>query len=677
MDADSAVSSLTPPNRGRKLLLNMTIIFTRARKAALGALAFLAVLFAALPARADAGDPPEIEAQRLVHILGYVTADYGGAVQKGAIASEAEYAEQLSLLGDAEKIAAKIQPNVPAGSKATALVASIKKVRSLVEAKASEAEVQAAIAPVKNAVVSAFRLSEAPASSPDPLRGKALYAEHCATCHGETGKADTKRAATLNPRPVDFHDPKVAEGLSPARAASTIRFGINGTSMVPFTFLSETDRWAIAFYVLGLRHRAEPAKDAPTYTLAELAMRTDGQLADDLTAAGVADGRKAQVLSDLRRRAPYESRAGKNPLALARTKLDRARFAVRKGDRDGARGQLVDAYLEGIEPAEAALRSVDGALVSKLEEHFLAVRGKLQANADPEEIEASIEALLRDVTRAELLMTAPTAAPSFLSTALSSGGILLREGVEAALLIGALLGLAAQAGLSDRKRYVHLGWLSAVVLGIVTWIAASRLVTLSGASRELIEGVTAVLAAAVLFYVSYSLLAKKEVARWMKFLKASVSPRNAALSLFGVSFLAAYREAFETVLFYQALLSTNPNRGAAVAGAAVGALVLLGVVTLYTRAGRFAPPQLFFRVSSYLLYALAIAFAGKGVAALQLAGLLPIHSVPVPTVSALGIHPTVETCAVQLLLLALAVFAFFMNRQKTSLAANPSVQKAA
>lgn len=182
----------------------------------------------------------------------------------------------------------------------------------------------------------------------------------------------------------------------------------------------------------------------------------------------------------------------------------------------------------------------------------------------------------------------------------------------------------------------------------------------------MIEGITALMAMAVLFYVSYSLLAKREVARWMKFLRGRVSSRNAGLSLFGVSLLAAYREVFETVLFYQALLASKADVVAAIAGAAGGAIALVVLVLVYTRAGRFAPPQLFFKLSSYLLYLMAIIFAGQGIAALQLAAVLPLHPIPGPAVPALGIFPTLETVAAQLLLIGLAVVAFAVGRTGTS-----------
>jgi high-affinity iron transporter len=627
-----------------------------------GLLSLLLLLGLSRPAHADPGDSPEIEAQRLVHILGYTAGDYAGAVADGAILSQTEYDEQLALLSDAAKIAAALHaPGAPVD-----FAASVARVRALVDRKAPDAEVRAAVAAARGAVTTAFQLEEAPATPPDARLGKALFAEHCATCHGADGHADNARAASLEPHPANFHDPKVSDPLTPLRVNGTVRFGINGTSMVPFTFLSDADRWALSFYVTGLRHTAEPATDAPTYTLAELSVRSDEELRKELLAAGFPEARLNSMLADLRRRAPFEDRAGKSPLALARARLDRARLLASRGDRNAARTAVVDAYLEGIEPAEGSIRAADSRLVPSIEERFLTLRAGLDAGAPPAEIDAAVTALLADVNRAEMLLGAATERQSFAETAIASGGILLREGVEAALLIAALLGIATKAGLGDRKRWVHAGWGSALVLGAITWILSTRLIAISGASRELIEGVTALLATLVLFYVSYSLVAKKEVARWMSFLRAQVSPRRAAASLFGVAFLAAYREAFETVLFYQTLLASRAGTSAVLAGMAGGALVLVALVFVYSRAGRFAPPQVFFKVSSMLLYALAIVFAGQGVAALQLTGVIPIHVLHLPSFPALGVHGTVETCAAQGVLLTLALVAFVQGRRAPS-----------
>ena len=647
----------------------MIVIFGKRHRSAGSLRLLLLLLLVVAPgrARADAGDSPEIEveAQRLVHILGYTASDYGGAVAGGAITNPSEYEEQLSLLADATKIAARLQPTPAANATTPNLAAGVAKVRGLVESKAPEAQVAAAVVEIRGAVTAAFHLAEAPSAPPDLLRGRSLFIEHCATCHGQSGRADTARAASLTPHPANFHDLRVGEALTPLRVAGTVRFGINGTAMVPFTFLSDADRWALAFYVTGLRHETTPGEGSPTYTLAELSIRSDAQLSAELAAAGIPADRREAILSDLRRRAPYEDRAGKSPLSIARAKLDRARIAVARGDRASARGEIIDAYLEGIEPAEGPLRAMDASLVNGLEQRFGALRARLESGATPAEIDEGIAALLGEVTRADYLLAQPAEERSFVSTAISSGGILLREGVEAALLIAALLGIATQAGLGERKRWIHAGYISALVLGLVTWFASSRLIALSGAKREMIEGVTALLATLVLFYVSFSLLAKTEVARWMKFLRAQVSPGRAAASLFGVAFLAAYREAFETVLFYQALLASTASTAAAIVGGLGGAILLAVIVFAYSRAGRFAPPQVFFKVSSYLLYALAVVFIGQGIAALQLTGALPIHPLAMPSLPALGVHPTIETCAAQLVLVALAAFAWVRSSRKS------------
>lgn len=661
-------------------LLNMIVIFGKTRGLARRVVALLLLVLASAPriARADEGDSPEIEAQRLVHILGYTASDYGGAVAGGAITNPTEYEEQISLLADAAKIAARVQPKVPAGATTPDLVAGVARVRALVEGKAPEAQVGAAVVEVRGAITGAFHLAEAPSAPPDPARGKALFNEHCATCHGESGRADSARAASLTPHPANFHDPRVGEALTPLRVAGTVRFGISGTAMAPFTFLSDADRWALGFYVTGLRHEAAPGNASPAYTLAELAIRSDTQILTELAAAGIPQDQREATLSDLRRRAPYEDRASKSPLSVARAKLDRARAAIARGDRAAARGEIIDAYLEGIEPAEGPLRAVDTGLVNGLEQRFNALRARLESGAAPADVDEGIAALLGDVTRADLLLARPEER-GFLSTAVSSGGILLREGVEAALLIAALLGIATQAGLGERKRWIHAGYLSALALGLITWFASARLIAVSGAKREMIEGVTALLATLVLFYVSFSLLAKKEVARWMKFLRAQVSPARAAASLFFVAFLAAYREAFETVLFYQALLASNASTAAALAGALGGAVILSVIVVVYSRAGRFAPPQVFFKVSSYLLYALAVVFIGQGIAALQLTGTAPIHPLPIPAIPALGVHPTVETCAAQLVLLTLAALAWYRTSRRSDTPeaprASPSIAK--
>ncbi|MEJ7735085.1 MAG: c-type cytochrome, partial [Polyangiaceae bacterium] len=281
------------------------------------------------------------------------------AVEGGKVVNEDEYAEQLSLLDEAGRMAARMAPTAPAG--APNLVESVAKVRALVDAKADASAVTGDIEPIRASTIAAFRLADSPSRAPDLARGQALWNEHCITCHGATGKGDTPRAATLTPRPTNFHDPEVGATMTPYRVANTVRFGVNGTAMVPFTFLSNEDRWDLAFLVVSLRHAEVGAADAgaPTYALGELAVRSDAQIAADLESAGVPPQAREAIVADLRRHAAYEDRAAARPLGLARARLDRARVAISRGERDAARGLIIDAYLEGVEPAELQLRAAD------------------------------------------------------------------------------------------------------------------------------------------------------------------------------------------------------------------------------------------------------------------------------------------------------------------------------
>src|SRR5690349_3157367 len=158
-------------------MMNMKIKFS-GRRASLPVLIFAAIVaigsLLGSPARADKGDPPDVEAQRLAHLLSYVGSDYGDAVEDGAIASQAEYDEQRSLLREAAAIAARLddapKPR-PIDSKLTELVAAVAKA---VEAKADAASVGASATKARNAALAAFGVSEVPKELPNPLRGKDL-----------------------------------------------------------------------------------------------------------------------------------------------------------------------------------------------------------------------------------------------------------------------------------------------------------------------------------------------------------------------------------------------------------------------------------------------------------------------------------------------------------------------
>jgi len=185
--------------------------------------------------------------------------------------------------------------------------------------------------------------------------------------------------------------------------------------------------------------------------------------------------------------------------------------------------------------------------------------------------------------------------------------------------------------------------------------------------REALEGVTMLLATAVLFYVSYWLLSKIEVAKWNAFVKDRMEDAlstGSGFALASVAFLAVYREGFETILFYKALLTSAglPGGGggapAVIAGILAGSVGLVIVYVAINRFGVKVPLKPFFAVTSAMLYYMAFVFAGKGIADLQESGLVRTSVVEwAPRIPVLGIYPTVESLLVQLLLVVLLVVA--------------------
>ncbi len=612
-----------------------------------------------------AGAPDALAAQQVVHLLEYVASDYGGSVADGRVTNEKELAEQIEVLDEAARIASKLRRTSQEEQPAEAVA----KVKALVEQHQPEAQVVSALKQVRTGLTAFFDVAEAPRELPSRERGKQMFEQHCAACHGSDGRADTPRAREISPRPANLQAPEVARLLSPMRVFTTTRFGVPNTAMVPFPF-SDEERWDVAFYVSGLDHPSPvgPTKrEARVFGMGELAEQTDDDLRGDLRAAGIAESDVESSLADLRRNAPYDVETlhpkGASRLILhARASLKKLTMELIRGDRERARTRLLSTYLDDVEPVEAPLRGADPALAHDIEAQFKELRGDIDRGATVPDLNKKVATLVASLGRAGRALEGGGDAPTFTSTLLSSAGIAAREGVEAALLIAALLAIVGKAGAGDRKRWVHLGWVSAIAAGVGTWFLTRRVVEMSGLDREMLEGLTALLAASVLFYVSYWLFAKREAARWMTYLRERAGSGRAAFSLFGISFLAVYREAFETIIFFQPLVSQPGATAPAAAGAAVGAGLLIALVLAYGRAGRFAPPRSFFAFSTVLLYSLAVVFAGQGISALQTTGSLPLHPVAWPHLPALGVYPTLETYAAQTILVVLAVVAAFVAR---------------
>lgn len=242
-------------------------------------------------------------------------------------------------------------------------------------------------------------------------------------------------------------------------------------------------------------------------------------------------------------------------------------------------------------------------------------------------------------------------------------GILLREGLEAMLVVVALAAGVKQMGQGRRVREIYIGAMLAIAASILLAWGADRLI--SDNADDTMEGIFQLVAAGTLFYVSSWLTSKTQADRWREFLFSNLKEtgRQALPFALGVTaFLAVLREGAETIVFFQALLagaSKGVENQAIWAGMGLAAVILLiGFFTLEQFLVRI-PLRPFFRVTSVLLYALAIVFIGQGIASLQEASVVKATFVPfVPTIQALGIFPTIQTLGAQLVLFLFSAGAF-------------------
>ena len=548
------------------------------------------------------------------------------------------------------------------------MVADAQALLQLVINKAAGTKVHQASANLRWAIIGAYQLAVTPTNAPDLARGASLFAQNCAACHGAEGRGDGPAAKSLKPAPSDFHDHARMAQRSVYGLYNTITLGVRDTPMVAFNHLSEDDRWALAFYVSLFPVSVEEFAKAETlwksgaYHTAFASVQNVATLsANEVKARFGAD---AVLVQHWLRGHPEALTAGKvSPIQFSIATLRESLAAYTKGDRGAAQQLAATAYLEGFELVERSLDHVNQNLRTEIEREMMAYRNLLKSGTAPEAVATQMNHTIELLVVAEhnLGSEAMSAGATFTASLL----ILLREGLEAILVLAAIITFLVKGGRRESLPWVHAGWIAAFALGAVTWVVANYVVTISGANRELTEGVTALIAVAMLLYVGFWLHTKAYLHAWQQFIREHVDAALGKKTLWAmatVSFIAVYREFFEIVLFYEALWvqAGDAAHGPLFAGIAVAAVILVVVGLLIFRYGMRLPIGPFFAASSVLIAALAVVFTGQGIAALQEAGVVGADRVSFIRVSELGIFPTVQTLAAQALVAALVVLSFYL-----------------
>jgi len=623
----------------------------------------LSGLLALLPSvhAADAAAP---DVSQTWQMLDYLAVDYAGAVRQGQVVSASEYEEMREFARHArDKVDA-----LPPSPASPALRTQADQLVALIDGKATEADVARQAHALANALLQAYPVPTAPAHAPDLARGAAVYQTQCAACHGTTGRGDGPAGLQLSPRPIDFTDLTRADQRSVLSLYEVITQGVADTPMASYkATLSDDDRWALAYYVGTLAYADASQRGAQAW---EQDARARGAIASpsELARARVSElsetvgADQARLIIGYLRAHPDAVHQALEGVPLARARLSASLDAYRRGSIDEAQQLALSAYLDGIEPVEARLDARDSALRSRIETAMGAYRTALAKTGNEEAVASQAHAVDGMLEQAHQLLTAAAASPA--ATFIGALTILVREGLEALLVVVALLAFLRKADRHDATRYVHAGWTLALLAGAITWGIASYAISISGASRELTEGLSSLFAAAVLLGVGLWMHQKSIGGRWQSYLKAKMATaldRKSAWFVFGLTFISVYREVFETILFYTALW--NEGQGAWLLGGLVtGAVLLAGIAWLLLRSSRRLPLGTFFSVSSAVIAVLAVVLTGKGVAALQEAGWTAVTTAPAPSIDWLGIYPTWQSLLAQLAVTLMLVGGFALNR---------------
>ncbi|MFW0753300.1 FTR1 family protein [Pseudomonas sp. H11T01] len=577
-------------------------------------------------------------APQALHLLDYIGADYPATVEGGKVIEEPEYRKQLELLSALKGLITAL----PAKPERVELEQGVISLRSAVTQRQDGAGVARQARQLGARLAVAYEVSQAPIITPDPTRGAPLYAQHCSVCHGDTGAGDGPAGVGLMPPPTDLRDAARQDRLSLYAIYNTLGLGIEGTDMPSFADqLDDRQRWDLATYIASFSVDPAVVKSEKRFNLADLARQTPGEVL-------AAEGPEAAATFRAQRAQPPQVKRGPAQLLdYTAATLDKSLAAYRAGDHEQAYDLSVAAYLEGFELVESSLDNVDTNVRKDTEKSLMAYRQSLQDGLPVAQAEQRM-----DTAKAKLKQSAGLLGGNGLSWSLSyiSGLlILLREGLEAILVLAAVLAFLRNTGQQSAVRSVNIGWGLALVAGLATWAVAAYLIDVSGAQRELLEGATALFASVMVLWLGVWMHDRRHAAAWQDYIKSSLVSGGGRFGFAMLAFFSVYRELFEVILFYETLWLQAGQAGhnAVLAGGATAFVLLIGLAWVILRGSAKLPLALFFGINAGLLCALSVVFAGHGVKALQEAGVFGTRPVPFFDFDWLGIHADAYSLSAQ------------------------------
>lgn len=595
------------------------------------------------------------DARLIIHLTDYLANDYAGAVsEEGKVLSDIEYAEQVEF----SQTALREGESNPKINVDTELLKKLNDLRDAIAKKSSPTIVIPLARDIQKSVIQVSGIALSPANWPDYSKAKKIFETSCVSCHGPQGKGDGPDGVDLDPRPANFHDMERAPIVSPFAAFNTIRLGVPGTGMLAHSELSDEEVWSLAFYVNTFRfgevnkgRDALSAKVSNEEILQQAAAKNDAELTAYLSSVDT------QLSLQQVRLYHFESESS-DYLLKAQELLTESAVQFSQGNYAAAEKLSLEAYFNGIEPVEIKISANDPSAVTRIEEKMANFRKAIK-DKKSDDVELHLQSLLVEVREIQVLLGSQSMTPGL--AFLSGFSIILREGFEAVLVILAILGVAKAAGSSLVTTAVHSGWIISLILGVIGWFVSGYLISISGMSREIMEAVAAFFAVFVLIYVGFWMHRQTEISRWKEFISVKVKGLTHTKNLFGLfalSFVVTFREVIETVLFLRTVyIDTAPDAQSYIfIGVVVAFAIVMIVSVLITKYRNKISLQKFFHLSSILMMILATILIGKGVHALQEAGVVGMSIFPLRLrIELLGLFPSWETWISQVVILVASI----------------------
>lgn len=617
-----------------------------------------------LPEKSNFSDVLTFQARTLINLLDYVPQDYSRAVANGKVINANEYSEMIDFAVESASLFDSITHKVNINNK-NEIAQQLSSLLVSIRQKQSKEEIATNAQQIKIQILQLHLIDISPEQYPNIAEGRKIYMASCQSCHGTHGATDGPISKSYSPPPANFLNDSLMQLISPLQVFNTARLGVKGTGMRAFNELTDKQVWEVAFYIKSLRFQDKYPLQKDSLEIAFKRIEPVIPLSD---IAHLSDKELQQKIGDqntlsLAATRLHEPGKGNNSLEAAYNYLDDALSFYKSNNSGAAEEKALYAYLEGIEPYEQQLNAIDNSIVAELEKKMNEVRSAIKANKHEDEVEQKIAEAKLSINKAKVLLGGQTY--SFWFSFLISSSILLREGLEAVLIIITILSLLKSLNAKKAIPWVHGGWIVAVAIGFGSWFFTGWLISFGAQNRELMEAFGAMIAVIILVYVGFWLHKKTDAKKWKEFIEeriVKILDQGKSFTLAFISFIVVFREAFESVLFLSSMqLQVDDNSRP---GIWVGALTAICIVifasNLLLKFSVKIPLKKLFQYSAVIMMVLAVVLAGQGVHAFQESGWVTVSNVRLNFHSSiLGIFPTIETYLAQLIVLSITLLLWF------------------